>query len=150
MLYNKKIMQHFLHPKNQGSIKNADGVGQAGNPVCGDIMKIYLKVKNVKGREVISNIKFETLGCATAIANSSALTEMVKGKTIEQALKITHQDIVKELGGNVPKIKIHCSFLAREAFKKAVDNYYQTRWSRVRLHRKNKKVRKQRSKKIEK
>ena len=117
-------MNHFLKPHNQGRLKNPDGVGEVGNPKCGDIMKIYIKVKKDKNKEILSNIKFETLGCASAIANSSALTKMVKGKEIDKALKVTHDDIIKkELGGEIPKIKIHCSFLAREALKEAVKDY---------------------------
>ena len=125
-MYNQKVMQHFLKPCNQGKIKSPDGVGEAGNPICGDIMKMYIKVKKQGAKKIISAIKFETLGCAMAIANSSALTKMVKGMEIKKALKITHNDIIKkELGGDVPKIKIHCSFLAREALKNAVKNYEQ-------------------------
>jgi len=116
-------MNHFIHPKNQGKLKDADGVGQAGNPVCGDIMKIYFKIKKQGKKEIVSNIKFETLGCATAIANSSVLTEAVKGKSLEEAMKITNKDLIRALGGDVPKLKIHCSFLALEAFHKAVKDY---------------------------
>ena len=116
-------MKHFRNPKNQGSLKYPDGVGEAGNPLCGDIMKMYLKVEKRGKKEIISNAKFETLGCAVAIANSSVLTSMIKGVEIKKALKITHQDIIKKLGGDVPKLKVHCSFLAREALKKAIENY---------------------------
>jgi len=123
MLYNKTILKHFRHPKNQGSLKNPDGLGEVGNPVCGDIMRLYIKVKKQGQKEIISNIKFETLGCAAAIANSSVLTEMVKGKTLAQALKVTRNDVIKKLGGDVPKSKIHCSMLAVDALKKAVEDY---------------------------
>jgi nitrogen fixation NifU-like protein len=107
-----------------GVIKKPDGLGEAGNPVCGDIMKLYLKIKKQGKKEIIAEVKFETLGCATAIANSSVLTEMIKGREIKDALAISCQDIIKKLGGDVPKIKIHCSFLAQEALKKAVENYH--------------------------
>ena len=126
-MYSKTLMDHFQHPRNQGAIKKPDGLGQAGNPLCGDVMKIYLKIRNQKSEirskdDVIEDIKFETLGCGAAIANSSILTTMVKGKTIRQALKINRDDIAKALGG-VPAPKLHCSMLATEAFKKAVEDY---------------------------
>jgi len=117
-MYSKEVLKHFKNPKNMGQMKNPDGVGQVGNPQCGDILKIYIKVKDNK----IRDIKFETLGCAVAIAVSSAITEMVKGKTISQALKITEQDIADKLGG-LPQIKMHCSNLSAQALKKAIDNY---------------------------
>ena len=116
--YSKKLLEHFFHPKNMGKIKNPDGVGTAGNPICGDILKLYIKVKN----KIITDIKFETLGCAAAIAVSSVLTEMVKGKKIDEALKIKNEDIVKELGG-VPPHKVHCSVLGAEALKTAIEDY---------------------------
>ncbi|MDD5290883.1 MAG: iron-sulfur cluster assembly scaffold protein [Patescibacteria group bacterium] len=118
MSYSKKVLKHFKNPHNQGVIKNADAVGKVGNPTCGDVMKIYIKVKDNK----IKNIKFETLGCAAAIAVSSALTDMVKGKTIEEALKVTKDKIVKDLGG-LPPVKIHCSMLGVEALHEAIKNY---------------------------
>ena len=126
-MYNKVLMDHFQRPRNQGAIKNADGIGQTGNPVCGDVMKIYLKIKPKKKSErttddIISNIKFETLGCGAAIANSSVLTTMAKGKTLKQALKIKKSDVADALGG-VPKVKLHCSVLATDALKKAVEDY---------------------------
>lgn len=122
-MYNKKVMAHFQRPKNQGVIKNADGVGQVGNPVCGDIMKIYIKVaKNKKGEEIIGDIKFETLGCGAAIATSSMLTEMARGKTIKEALKIGKLEIAEKLGG-LPQNKLHCSVLAHEGLREAVKDY---------------------------
>ncbi|MFA5029247.1 MAG: iron-sulfur cluster assembly scaffold protein [Patescibacteria group bacterium] len=122
-MYNEKVLQHFKNPHNQGMIKGADGVGQVGNPVCGDIMKIYIKVgKNKRGEEIIEDIKFETLGCGAAIATSSMLTDMVKGKTISESLKIGKLDIAKELGG-LPEAKLHCSVLAHEGLAEAVKNY---------------------------
>jgi len=117
-MYSKEVLKHFKNPKNMGQMKNPDGVGQVGNPQCGDILKIYIKVKDNK----IRDIKFETLGCAVAIAVSSAITEMVKGKTISQALKITEQDIADKLGG-LPQIKMHCSNLSAQALKKAIEDY---------------------------
>ncbi|MBU1132385.1 iron-sulfur cluster assembly scaffold protein [Patescibacteria group bacterium] len=123
MQYSKKLLEYFKNPHNQGKIKDADAVGEAGNIKCGDIMKIYIKVKkNQAGEEIIDDIKFETLGCAAAIAASSSLTDLAKGKTLDSAMKITKQDIVEELGG-VPLIKQHCSILAQNALKKAIENY---------------------------
>jgi nitrogen fixation protein NifU and related proteins len=123
MQYTEILMDHFKNPRNQGEIKNPDGVGEVGNPVCGDMMKIYIKVgKNKKGEEIIEDIKFQTLGCGAAIASSSMLTEMAKGKTIEDALKISREEIAGKLGG-MPKEKIHCSVLAAAGLKKAVADY---------------------------
>jgi len=123
MQYSKKVIEHFKHPHNQGKIKNADAIGQVGNPSCGDVMKIYLKIgKNKKGEKIIKDIKFETLGCAAAISVSSALTVMVKGKTIAEALKITKDKIVKDLGG-LPPVKVHCSMLGVEALHQAIEKY---------------------------
>ncbi len=121
--YTKKTLNQFFKPKNRGKIKNPDGAGVVGNPVCGDLMKVYIKVgKNKKGEEIIKDIKFETLGCVAAVASSSVTTEMAKNKTLKEALKITKDDIVKELGG-LPKEKIHCSVLANQALKKAIEDY---------------------------
>jgi len=120
--FSKNIMKHFMHPKNMGEIKNPDGVGQVGNPKCGDVMKITIKVGKKKNKEFVKDIKFKTFGCVTAIANSSVLTTLAKGKSLEEAEKIGHKEILKELG-EVPKIKIHCSLLAHEALKKAIENY---------------------------
>jgi len=123
MQYSEILMDHFKNPRNQGEIKDADGVGEVGNPVCGDMMKIYIKVgKNAKGEEMIDDVKFQTLGCGAAIASSSMLTEMAKGQPIEEVLKITREQIAEKLGG-MPKEKIHCSVLAAEGLKKAVANY---------------------------
>ena len=119
-MYSEKVMEHFKNPKNSGKLDNPDAVGEVGNPTCGDVMKIYIKIEK---KSIIKDIKFETFGCVAAIATSSALTEMVKGKTIEEALKITKSDISNELG-NLPAIKIHCSVLATEALAEAVYNYY--------------------------
>ncbi|MFH1561611.1 MAG: iron-sulfur cluster assembly scaffold protein [Patescibacteria group bacterium] len=122
-MYSKKVMAHFQNPKNYGSIKDADGVGQVGNPVCGDMMKIYIKVgKNKAGKEIIEDIKFETFGCVAAIATSSVTTELVKGKTLKEAEKIGKKEIVEALKG-LPPIKVHCSLLASQALKKAIEDY---------------------------
>mgnify|MGYP001252632655 CR=1 FL=1 len=118
MIYTDKVLQHFKNPHNQGVIDDADAVGQVGNPVCGDVMKIYLKIKDEK----IKDIKFETLGCAAAIAVSSALTDLVKGKTLEEAMKISKDDIVNDLGG-LPVQKVHCSMLGVDALKQAINKY---------------------------
>jgi len=118
MQYTQKVIDHFKNPHNQGEIKNADAVGQAGNPICGDVMKIYLKIENDK----IADVKFETLGCAAAIAVSSALTDLVKGKTLDEALAVTKDNIVEDLGG-LPPVKIHCSMLGVEALHEAIKEY---------------------------
>ena len=119
MNYNKKVMDHFLNPHNVGEIEDPDGVGEVGNPRCGDIMKMYLKIKN----NIIVDVKFKTFGCAAAIATSSVATDLIKGKNIEEALKISNRDVIKELG-ELPEIKIHCSVLAEEAIKEAIKDYY--------------------------
>jgi nitrogen fixation NifU-like protein len=125
-IYSKTIVEHFKRPRNVGKIKNASGIGEAGNILCGDVMKLYLKIeKNKKGEEIIKDIKFETLGCIVAIANTSLLTTMVKGKTIKEALKIKKEDLIKELGQPLPPFKIHCSVLALDALKEAIYDYYQ-------------------------
>ena len=118
-LYTETVMDHFMHPRNVGSIENADGVGEVGNAKCGDIMKMYLKIRD----NVIEDVKFETFGCGSAIASSSVATEMVKGKTIEEALAVTNKQVVDALGG-LPAYKLHCSVLAEEAIKSAVKEYY--------------------------
>lgn len=121
-MYSKKVMQHFLHPRNMGKIKNADGIGTVGNVICGDVMEIYIKVGKNKKREIIKNIKFKTLGCAAAIATSSMVTELTKGKSLEDVLKITKQNVVDSLGG-LPLVKIHCSVLAIDGVREAIYNY---------------------------
>jgi len=123
MLYNKKVIQHFQNPSNMGRIKNPDGVGEVGNPICGDLMKIYLKIaKNKKGEEIIKDIKFETLGCVAAIATSSMITELAKGKTLEKAMKIKYADVADSLG-SLPPVKTHCADLAVRALRAAIENY---------------------------
>ena len=118
-LYTETVMDHFMNPRNVGSIENADGIGEVGNAKCGDIMKIYLKIED----NIIKDIKFETFGCGSAIASSSMATEMIKGKTIEEALAVTNKQVVDALGG-LPVHKLHCSVLAEEAVKSAIKNYY--------------------------
>ncbi len=122
-IYTKKVMEYFKHPKNMGRIKNPDGLGKVGNPVCGDVMWLYLKVgKDKKGREIVKDIKFETFGCVAAIATSSVITDLAKGKTLEKAMKIDRKEIIKSLGG-LPPIKIHCSVLAASALAEAIYDY---------------------------
>ena len=118
-LYTDTVMDHFMHPRNVGEIKEPSGVGEVGNAKCGDIMKMYLDIEN----NVIKDVKFETFGCGSAIASSSMATEMIKGKTVEEALAITNKDVVDALGG-LPAHKLHCSVLAEEAIKSAVKDYY--------------------------
>jgi nitrogen fixation protein NifU and related proteins len=117
-MYTQKVLDHFRNPHNQGELKGANAIGQEGNPVCGDVMKIYLRVED----DIIKDVKFETLGCAAAIAVSSDLTDMVKGKTLDEALAITKDDVVKDLGG-LPPVKIHCSMLGVDALRKAIEDY---------------------------
>jgi nitrogen fixation NifU-like protein len=122
-MYTKKTLEYFRNPKNVGRIKNPDGLGIAGNLICGDLMYLYIKIgKNKKGEEIIKDIKFETFGCIAAIATSSIITEIAKGKKLEEAVKISKQEIVDSLGG-LPPIKIHCSVLATDALAEAVYNY---------------------------
>ena len=116
--YSTKVMEHFASPHNVGEIENADGVGKVGNPVCGDIMNMYIKVEN----NVITDVKFKTFGCGAAIATSSMATDLIKGKTIEEALALTNAAVAEALGG-LPKVKMHCSVLAEQAVRSAVDDY---------------------------
>ena len=118
-MYSEKVMEHFRNPRNMGEIQDADGVGTVGNPVCGDMMTIYIKVKNNR----IEDIKFKTFGCGAAIATSSMITELAKGKTLEEALKITRKDVADALEG-LPPVKMHCSNLAADALKAAIEDYY--------------------------
>jgi nitrogen fixation NifU-like protein len=117
-MYNEKVMEVFRNPKNVGEIENPDGIGTVGNASCGDIMQISLKIEN----NIIVDAKFKTFGCAAAIATSSTATEMVKGMTVEQALEVTNKKVVETLGG-LPSQKLHCSVLAEEAIKKAIEDY---------------------------
>ena len=118
-LYSEKVMDHFMHPRNVGVIENADGVGEVGNAKCGDIMKIYLKIDN----NIITDVKFETFGCGSAIASSSMATELIKGKPLSEALTLTNKAVTEALDG-LPAHKIHCSVLAEEAIRAAVKDYY--------------------------
>jgi nitrogen fixation NifU-like protein len=125
-MYSQTVLEHFRNPHNQGKIEEADAVGQVGNPVCGDIMKLYLKLRaedkdKLVEERVIEDIKFETLGCGAAIASTSMLTDLAKDKTIGEALKISKQEVADALGG-LPAVKIHCSILATEALQEAVKN----------------------------
>jgi nitrogen fixation NifU-like protein len=117
--YSEKVMDHFAHPRNVGEMENPDGVGKVGNPVCGDIMNLYLRVKD----GVITDATFKTFGCGAAIATSSMVTELVKGKTVKDALAISNRAVAEALGG-LPPIKMHCSVLAEEALRAAIDDYF--------------------------
>lgn len=119
-MYSEKVMDHFINPRNVGEIADADGIGQVGNPKCGDIMKMYLKIEN----DIIVDAKFKTFGCGAAVATSSMATELVKGKTVEEALKITNKAVAEALDG-LPPIKMHCSNLAEEAIRSAIQDYQQ-------------------------
>jgi len=126
-LYSQKVMDHFYHPRNMGEIKNPDGVATVGNKICGDVMRMFLRVgrkeaRSGKREEFIEDIKFQTLGCAAAIATSSMVTEMVKGKPLTEALRVTNKAVAEALGG-LPPVKMHCSVLAAEAVKKAIEDY---------------------------
>jgi len=125
--YSELVMEHFMHPRNVGVIEDADGVGVEGNPICGDMMEMFIKVRPED--EVIEDIKFRTFGCGAAIATSSIATEMIKGKTIEEALALTNKAIAEALGG-LPPIKMHCSVLAADALKAAVADYRQKQAAR--------------------
>ncbi len=119
-MYSEKVMDHFANPRNVGEIENADAVGEVGNATCGDIMRMYLKINE---NEVIEDVKFKTFGCGAAIATSSMATELIKGKTVEEALQLTNKAVIEALDG-LPPQKIHCSVLAEEAVKEAIANYY--------------------------
>ena len=121
-MYSKQVMEHFRHPRNMGQIKDADGIGRVGNPICGDVMQMFIKVS--EGR--ISDIRFQTFGCVAAIATSSMTTELAKGKPLDEALKIGRSDVAKALKG-LPPIKMHCSNLASEALHAAIRDYYKKR-----------------------
>ena len=118
-LYSEKVMDHFRNPRNVGVIEDADGVGEVGNAKCGDIMKIYLKIEN----GIVEDVKFETFGCASAVASSSMATELIKGQPVSEALKLTNQAVAEALDG-LPAYKMHCSVLAEEAIKNALEDYY--------------------------
>ncbi len=117
--YSEKVMNHLMHPRNVGEIENADGIGRVGNPVCGDVMALYIKVEN----DVITDAKFKTFGCGAAIATSSMVTELVKGKPVSEALKISNKAVAEALGG-LPPVKMHCSVLGEQALKAAIEDYH--------------------------
>ena len=119
-LYSEKVMDHFRHPRNVGVIEDADGVGEVGNPVCGDIMKIYLKIEN----DTVTDVKFETFGCGSAIASSSMATEMIKGKKLDEVMLVTNKAVTEALDG-LPAHKLHCSVLAEEAIRAALKDYFE-------------------------
>lgn len=125
-MYSEKVMDHFMNPRNVGEIENPDGVGEVGNAKCGDIMRISLKVEN----DVIVDVKFKTFGCGAAIATSSMATELVKGKTIDEALAITNKAVADALDG-LPPVKMHCSVLAEEAIRKAIEDYKEKQKNKV-------------------
>jgi len=121
--YSKTVIEHFTNPQNMGEIKNPDGVGEIGNPMCGDVMKVYITVENGSDdKEYLEDVKFQTFGCAAAIASSSMTTQIAKGKTLEVAEKLTMNDVIKELG-ELPKIKMHCSSMAIQGLRKAIKDY---------------------------
>jgi nitrogen fixation NifU-like protein len=120
--YSEQVIEHVKNPRNIGEMENPDGVGRVGNPVCGDVMELYIRVKD----GIITDASFKTFGCGAAIATSSMVTEMVKGKTIEEALEISNKAVAEALGG-LPPVKMHCSVLAEEALRKAIENYYERR-----------------------
>jgi nitrogen fixation NifU-like protein len=137
MEYSEKVMEHFMHPRNVGEIENADAIGEVGNPQCGDIMRLYLKIEDGK----ITDAKFKTFGCGAAIASSSMLTELIKGKTIEEALKVSNKLVEEALGG-LPAIKRHCSLLAEESLLSALENYSKTHNIKIDLESKKRKMNK--------
>jgi nitrogen fixation NifU-like protein len=118
-MYTDKVIEHYTNPRNVGEVESASGIGEVGNPICGDIMRISLKIED----NVITDVKFKTFGCGAAIATSSVSTEMIKGKTVEEALKITNKEVMNALDG-LPPVKIHCSLLAEEAIREAIADYY--------------------------
>jgi nitrogen fixation NifU-like protein len=132
--YSKKVMEHFMDPKNVGTIQSPDGYGKVGNPVCGDLMEMYLEVKD----DVITDIKFQTFGCGSAIATSSMVTELAKGKHVDEAMKITRNDVASELDGLPPK-KMHCSNLAADALHEAIKDYKEKKEAKEKANKREKK-----------
>jgi nitrogen fixation NifU-like protein len=126
MLYSEKVMDHFRNPRNMGELKDANGIGEVGNAKCGDIMRMYLKITD----DIVEDVKFETFGCGSAVATSSIATEMIKGKSIAEALKLTNKAVVEQLDG-LPENKIHCSVLAEQAVKAAIENYQENQKLKV-------------------
>jgi nitrogen fixation NifU-like protein len=125
-MYSEKVLEHFNNPRNMGEIQNPDAIGKVGNPVCGDLIWIYIKVKN----DIITDVKFKTFGCAAAIATSSMITELAKGKTLKEALKLTRQDVAEHLQG-LPPIKMHCSNLASDGLHRAIEEYLKKQGRRI-------------------
>lgn len=125
-MYSEKVLEHFNNPRNMGEIPNPDAIGKVGNPVCGDLIWIYIKVKN----DIITDVKFKTFGCAAAIATSSMITELAKGKTLKEALKLTRQDVAEHLQG-LPPIKMHCSNLASDGLHRAIEEYLKKQGRRI-------------------
>ena len=126
MAYSEKVIDHFANPRNVGEIENADGIGEVGNARCGDIMKMYIKVDD----DIITDVKFKTFGCGAAIATSSMATELIKGKSVDDALKLTNKAVMEALDG-LPPVKVHCSVLAEQAIKSVVDDYYKNKGIRA-------------------
>ncbi|MFW9821954.1 MAG: Fe-S cluster assembly scaffold protein NifU [Candidatus Thorarchaeota archaeon] len=129
-MYSEKVMEHFKNPRNMGEMKDADSVGEVGNPTCGDLMYIYIKVKEKDGKEIIDDISFQTFGCAAAIATSSMVTEMAKGKSLDEGLEITRRDVADNLDG-LPPIKMHCSNLAADGLHEAIIKYREKKNSKT-------------------
>ncbi len=125
-IYSDKVMDHFRNPRNMGEMKDADAIGEVGNPVCGDLMYIYIKVEEKNGAEIIKEVSFQTFGCAAAIATSSMITELAKGKTLDDAMKISRNDVAESLDG-LPPIKLHCSNLAADGLQDAIKKYRESR-----------------------
>ncbi len=136
--YSEKVMEHFKRPHNMGEIKDADGVGMVGNKICGDVMQIYIKVSGKGGKEIISDIKFQTFGCVSAIATTSMTTDLAKGRTLDDAMKITRKDVADALDG-LPPIKMHCSNLASEALQAAIEDYYARKGKVSKTNKRNEK-----------
>lgn len=146
-MYSKKVMEHFRNPHNYEKMKNPDGVGKVGNVVCGDVLHLYLKVEEKNGKETIIDAKFETFGCAAALATSSVITDLAQGKTIEEAIDITKDQVIEELG-SLPPVKIHCSLLAVDGLQEAIYNYLSQNNKEIpeKLKQKHKKIEKDRKK----
>ena len=133
-LYSEKVMDHFRNPRNVGEMENPDGIGHVGNPICGDIMELYVKIKD----NIITDAKFKTFGCGAAIATSSMVTEMIIGKTVDKALEISNKTVAEALGG-LPAAKMHCSVLAEDALRSAIDDYHSKQKKQVKTKAKTKK-----------
>lgn len=146
-MYSKKVMDHFRNPHNFGKMKDPDGVGKVGNIVCGDVMWLYIKVKSKNGKQILEDVKFETFGCVSAIASSSMITDLAKGKTLSEGLKINKDTVVKALG-ELPLVKIHCSVLAADALAEAIYDYLKKKKKKVSSSLEKRHLRIQREKEI--